>query len=336
MLLSLTLILISAFLLGQVMKKCKLPPLLGMLLVGILFSPYILDLIDPVILGHSAIIRQFALVVILFRAGLSLDIQKLKLLGRPAILMSVIPATVEIIATTILAGLFFDVTPLEAVIMGTVLAAVSPAIVIPQMIKLKEKKYGTERGIPELLMTGTSANSIFVVILFTIFIGISVGGEFDFTALIGLPVGIIAVLIGVILVAKFPMQAKPVATVASKIWIPAEIMLFALVGATINPELLMNDGLTAVSLILLVLSVRFIGVLIALIKTPLTLKERLFCGFAYLPKATVQAAIGSLPLLIGVNAGGIILSIAVWSIVITAPLGALGIDFSYQRLLEEN
>jgi NhaP-type Na+/H+ or K+/H+ antiporter len=315
--------------------------------------------------------------------------KELKKVGRPAILMCFIPATAEIIATVILAPMFFDITHLEATLMGVVLAAVSPAIIVPRMVKLMENEYGINKRIPQLIMAGTSVNGIYVIVLFTSFMGMVGGGNFDFMSLAKIPVAIVigllfgglcglvltwlfqkihmrdtlkvviilsatfllvaletsltnyipmsgllaVVALGSTILKKHATLAKRISGEFSKIWVPAEILLFVLVGATVNMNDITRDGWTAVGLIFVVLVVRFSGVLICLIKTPLTRKERLFCGVSYMPKATVQAAIGSLPLAAGVAAGNIILTVAVWAILITAPLGALGIDRLYKKML---
>ena len=389
MLLSLALIFLCALTLSQIMQKLKLPGLLGMLITGIILSPYALDLIAPEILSVSADIRQIALIIILIRAGLSIDMKALKKVGRPAVLMCFIPATFEIAATTVIAPLFFNITHLEAALMGVVLAAVSPAVVVPRMIKLMEGGYGKDKSIPQLIMAGTSVNGVYVIVLFTSFMGMANGGDFDFAGLAKIPVtiaaglligalcglaatwlflkirmrdtikilvilsisfllvaleavladyipvsGLIAVLaLGCTILKKQPALAKRISDKFSKIWVPAEIMLFVLIGAAVNMEYAIREGWTAAALIFAVLAVRFFGVLICLIKTALNKKERLFCGVAYMPKATVQAAIGALPLAAGVAAGNIILTVAVWAILITAPLGALGIDILYKKTL---
>jgi NhaP-type Na+/H+ or K+/H+ antiporter len=392
MLFSLALMFLCALILSGIMEKLRLPGLLGMLITGIVLSPYALDLIAPEILNVSADLRQIALIIILMRAGLSLDIKDLKKVGGPAVLMCFVPATFEIAATTIFAPLLFGITHLEAAIMGTVLGAVSPAVIVPKMIKLSENGYGKDKSIPQLIMAGASVDDVYVIVLFTSFMGMAGGGNFDFISLVKIPaaiaVGLITgVLFGVaiswlfkkirirdtvkilvILSAAFllvafetavknyvPMSgllavmalggsilkkneilAKRISGKFSKIWVAAEIILFVLVGATVNMDYAVKAGFTAVVLIFSVLAIRFFGVLICLAKTKLNMKERLFCGVAYLPKATVQAAIGGLPLAAGVAAGNIILTVAVLSVLITAPLGAVGVDLLYKKMLAKD
>jgi len=392
MLFSLALIFLCALALSGVMQKLKLPGLLGMLLTGIILGPYTLNLIAPEILNISADLRQAALIVILVRAGLSLNVSDLKKVGKPAFLLCFIPATIEIFATIMLAPLFFNITRWEAALMGVVLAAVSPAIIIPKMIKLTESGHGKNKRIPQLIMAGTSVTGVYVIVLFTALMGADGADGFGISNIVTMPVavafGLLAgVLSGIFLVWVFnairmndtvkaivvlcsafmlvaleaampnyvPMfgligaiamggtilkkhdgLAKRVSAKFSKIWIPAEIVLFVLVGATMNMQYATQYGLAAVALIFGVLAVRLAGVLVCLAKTNLNIKERLFCCIAYVPKATVQAAIGGIPLAMGVAAGHIILTVAVLAILITAPLGALGIDIFYKKCLEEN
>ena len=388
MLLSLALIFFCAIILSEVVQRLKLPGLLGMLITGIVLSPYALDLIAPEILNLSADLRRIALAAILIRAGLSLDIRDLKHVGRPVLLMCFIPPTIEIIATVIFAPLFFELTHLEAALIGVILAAVSPAIIVPRMIKLMENKYGTNKSIPQLLMTATAINGVYVLVLFTSLMGMTSGNDFDFMSLAKIPIALITgfllgVLCGLILVWLFekiqiddtvkvliilgasfllisletllttiPISgliavvvlgstilkkqsflAEGLAKKYSNIWIPVEILLFVLVGATVNMTVVIRDGGAAIILIFMVLMMRFLGVLICLAKTSLNKKEKLFCGIAYLPKATVQAAIGAIPLVAGVEAGNIILTVAVCAILTTAPLGALGIDALHKKML---
>ncbi len=389
MLLSLSLILILGFTLSGVLNRLKIPGLLGMILTGIILGPYVLNLIDSNILNISTELRQIALIIILTRAGLAIDIKDLKKVGRPAILMCFVPATFEIIAVTLFAPIFLHVTTLEAAIMGTVLAAVSPAVVVPRMLHLMEGGYGTKRSIPQLIMAGASVDDIYVIVLFAAFLGMYGGGGFDGASLIRVPVSILLGLVlgvaaGLVLVRAFkklhirdtvkvlillsiaflfvtfeaflkpyvpvsgllavmamgatvlqsyPILAKRLNGKFAKIWVGAEILLFVLVGAAVDIHYLAGAGLSSVLLILCALVLRVAGVHISLLKTQLNLKERTFCSIAYLPKATVQAAIGAVPLTAGVAAGNTILTVAVLAIVITAPLGAIGIDRTYKRLL---
>lgn len=391
MLLSLSLILIMGFSLSGIFNRLKLPGLLGMILTGIVLGPYVLNLISEDILNISAELRQIALIIILTRAGLAIDIADLKKVGRPAILMCFVPATFEIVAVTLLAPLLLDVTTLEAAIMGTVLAAVSPAVIVPRMLHLMESGYGKDKSIPQLIMAGASVDDIYVIVLFTAFMGMYGGNGFDASALINVPIAIalgllLGVIAGLILVQVFKklhirdtvkvlillstaflfvsLEAflKPYLPVSgllavmalgatllktyevlakrlkgkfSKIWVGAEILLFVLVGAAVNIQYLFVAGFSAVLLILLALLIRVVGVNVSLLKTKLTLKERLFCSIAYLPKATVQAAVGAIPLAAGVAAGDTILTVAVLAIMITAPLGAIGIDNTYKTWLNK-
>jgi len=379
------------FSLSGIFNRLKLPGLLGMILTGIVLGPYVLNLISEDILNISAELRQIALIIILTRAGLAIDIADLKKVGRPAILMCFVPATFEIVAVTLLAPLLLDVTTLEAAIMGTVLAAVSPAVIVPRMLHLMESGYGKDKSIPQLLMAGASVDDIYVIVLFTAFMGMYGGNGFDASALINVPIAIVlglllGVVAGLILVQVFKklhirdtvkvlillstaflfvsLEAflKPYLPVSgllavmalggtllktyevlakrlkgkfSKIWVGAEILLFVLVGAAVNIQYLFIAGFSAVLLILLALLIRVVGVNVSLLKTKLTLKERLFCSLAYLPKATVQAAVGAIPLSAGVAAGDTILTVAVLAIMITAPLGAIGIDNTYKTWLKK-
>lgn len=390
MLFSLALIVIIGFSLSGIFIKLKLPGLLGMILTGILLGPHVLNLISPVILTLSPDLREIALIVILIRAGLSVDLSDLKKVGRPALLMCFVPATFEITAVVLLAPLLFPISYLEAAIMGAVLAAVSPAVVVPRMIHLIDSGHGKNHSIPQLIMAGASVDDIYVIVLFTSFMSMSKGGAFNTLSLLKIPVSILLGLIvgyfsGMILVRFFKTlhlrdTAKVLLIISAsfllvtletavkkyiplsgflaimalgasilrnyeflaqrlkgkftKIWVGAEILLFVLVGATVDITYLPQAGFGAVLLIVFALVLRMIGVSISLIKTPLSFKERLFCSVAYLPKATVQAAIGSLPLAAGIGAGNLILTIAVVAIVITAPLGAIGIDLTYKKLLD--
>ncbi|MDR0293763.1 MAG: cation:proton antiporter [Oscillospiraceae bacterium] len=391
MLFSLALMIICALVLSGILQKLKLPGLVGMLLTGIILGPYTLDLIAPELLNISADLREIALIVILVRAGLALDMEDLRKVGRPAVLMCFIPATFEIIAATVLAPLFFPVTHLEAAIMGTVLGAVSPAVVVPRMLKIMESGYGKDKAIPQLIMAGASADDVYVIVLFTSFMSMNGGGGFDAGSLVKVPAAVITgllcgVLLGLALVFLFkrihmrdtvkvllilgiafllvtlesvikdylPLSgllavmalgsavfkrhdvlAKRLSEKFSKLWIAAELILFVLVGATVDIRYAGKAGLAAAALILGALAIRICGVFVCLIRTKLRVRERLFCAIAYLPKATVQAAIGGLPLASGAASGHTVLTVAVLAILITAPLGAVGIDAAYQKLLSK-
>ena len=389
MLFSLTLIFLSGIVLGSIFNHLKLPQLLGMLLTGIILGPYLLNLLDPKILSISTDLRQIALIIILTRAGLNLDINDLKKVGRPAVLMCFVPATFEILGMIIFAPKFLGLGLLDSAILGTVIAAVSPAVVVPKMLKLMEDGYGTEEGIPQLIMAGASVDDVFVIVLFTSFIGLASNGTFSALNLIKIPTsiffgisvgflcailliyffkkvhirdsmkviiilnisfllvtfehsltgiigfsGLLAIMsMGTGIQEKNSILAKRLSSKYSKLWIAAEVMLFVLVGATVNIKYALGASVPAILLIMTVIVFRMVGVFLCLLGTSLSYKERLFCMIAYCPKATVQAAIGSIPLSMGLSSGNIILTVAVLSILITAPLGAFAIDFSYKKLL---
>ena len=391
MLLSIALILLSGLLLGGFFSKIKLPSLLGMIIVGIVLGPHALNLIDESILNISADLRQIALVIILTRAGLSLDISDLKRVGRPAILMCFVPACVEIIGTVLLAPLLLGISTLEAAVMGSVLAAVSPAVIVPRMIRLMEEGYGVDKGIPQLILAGASVDDVFVIIIFTAFTSLASTGELSPVSILQIPVSIVlgivaGVIVGMVLVKffrtfhmrdsvklliilsfsfllielqnqlegivpfsgllaimslgivikrKYDILAKRLSGKYNKLWVAAEIFLFVLVGATVDLKYAAVAGVSAVLLVAGALVFRMIGVALCLIKTDLSRKERLFCMVAYVPKATVQAAIGAIPLTMGLSCGQIVLTIAVLSILITAPFGAICIDNLYKKLLEK-
>lgn len=389
MLFSLTLIFLSGIVLGSIFNRLKLPQLLGMLLTGIILGPYLLNLLDPKILSISTDLRQIALIIILTRAGLNLDINDLKKVGRPAVLMCFVPATFEILGMIIFAPKFLGLGLLDSAILGTVIAAVSPAVVVPKMLKLMEDGYGTEEGIPQLIMAGASVDDVFVIVLFTSFIGLASNGTFSALNLIKIPTsiffgisvgflcailliyffkkvhirdsmkviiilnisfllvtfehsltgiigfsGLLAIMsMGTGIQEKNSILAKRLSSKYSKLWIAAEVMLFVLVGATVNIKYALGASIPAILLIMTVIVFRMVGVFLCLLGTSLSYRERLFCMIAYCPKATVQAAIGSIPLSMGLSSGNIILTVAVLSILITAPLGAFAIDFSYKKLL---
>ncbi|HBL85141.1 MAG: potassium transporter [Clostridiales bacterium GWF2_38_85] len=392
MLISFAVILILGFTLSGIFQKLRLPGLLGMLLTGIILGPYALNLIDSSILSISADLREIALIVILVRAGLSLDIKDLKKVGRPAILLCFIPATLEIVGVVLLAPPFLGVSVIEAAIMGAMLAAVSPAVIVPKMLTLMEKGYGKKKSIPQMIMAGASADDIYAIVLFTSFISIDRGGSFDALSMLKIPVSILTGLFvgigfGFFLVQVFKrihmrdtikillilgisflfvgfeeyvsavvpfsgllavmalggtvlkmreVVAKRTQGKFSKIWVAAELILFVLVGAAVDINAAYKAGVAAVLLIFGALLFRAVGVVISLIKTGLSFKEVLFCNIGYLPKATVQAAVGAIPLAMGVAAGNTILSVAVVSIIVTAPLGAILIDTTYKKCLKDD
>ncbi len=388
MLTSLGLILLVGLALGAICKKIKLPSIVGMLVTGILLGPFVLDLLDPSILNISADLRKMALIIILIKAGLSLDLADLKKVGRPAILLSFLPATFEIMAYVIFAPKIFGISLIDAALMGSVLAAVSPAVVVPRMVYMIENNIGTKKGIPQMIMAGASCDDIFVIVLFTSFLSMAQGGKLNAIQFLNVPISIIlGIIFGamfgyilyyffenafnndrmirnstkliIILAISFMIMALEeklanvvaisgllaIVSMASmlrvkmtdkvsdrlsekfgKLWIGAEVLLFVLVGAAVDIRYTLSAGFSAILMIFIALAIRSVGVLISLVKTPLTKKEKLFTVAAYLPKATVQAAIGSVPLAAGLSSGNIILSVAVMGILITAPMGAIGID----------
>ncbi|WP_018590678.1 cation:proton antiporter [Terrisporobacter glycolicus] len=389
MLTSLAIIFLLGLLMGSIFNKLKLPSLMGMIFTGILISPYAFNLLDDKILSISPDLRQLALVIILTRAGLSLDVKDLKKVGRPAVLMCFVPACFEILAVVLIAPKLLGVTVLEAAIMGAVVAAVSPAIIVPRMINLIEQKIGRENSIPQLIMAGASVDDIFVIVLFTAFTDLAKGGDMSLSSFAQIPISIVmGILVGVLMAtvlikifkkvhfrdsikviiilsvsfllielqnslenvipmsgllaimsmgilikAKYEVLAVRLSNKYNKLWLAAEIVLFVLVGATVNVKYAITAGIPVVIVILFALMIRMIGVFVCLIKTKLSKKERLFCMIAYTPKATVQAAIGGMPLAMGLTCGNIVLTVAVLAIIITAPFGAIGIDSTYKKLL---
>ena len=386
MLLSISLILIMGMSLGHICQKLKLPSLLGMLLTGIILGPYVLNILDPNILAISGGLRKIALIIILTRAGLGLDLSALRKLGRPAILMCFLPATFELLAVLLLAPTLLDLSPLESLILGSVLAAVSPAVVVPRMVKLMDEGY---KGIPDLILAGASVDDVYVIVLFSTFIGMAQGQGANIMSFINIPISIflgilIGLLLGYVLAFFFKnihirdtskvliilsislllvvledslttsitfsslisimfigvglkknreIVAKRLSIKYGKLWVGAEVFLFVLVGATVNINYLTHVGFKALLLIILALIFRMIGVFVCLLKTKLNKKEKLFAVIAYTPKATVQAAIGGIPLSLGLACGDIVLTVAVLAIILTAPLGAFAIDLSYKKLL---
>lgn len=397
MLTSLALIFLVGFAMASIFQKLKLPRIVGMLLTGILLGPHMLNLLQDSILSISGELRQMALIVILIKAGLSLNLNDLKKVGRPAVMMAFVPATFELLAFVIFAPMILGINRIDAAVMGAVLAAVSPAVVVPRMVMLMEEKYGTKKSIPQMILAGASCDDIYVIVLFSSFVSMAQGGQANWGDFLNIPVSIVlgvalGAIVGyllslffemaythghyirntmkviLILAISFALMAietalKPIVSVSGllaivsmacvlkikspvivssrlsnkfgKLWIAAEVILFVLVGAAIDIRYTLNAGLTAVLMIFFALVIRSIGVFLCLIKTPLNGKERLFCIIAYLPKATVQAAIGSVPLAMGLPCGQIVLSVAVLAILITAPLGALGMDRTYRTLLEK-
>ena len=391
MLTSIAIILLLGLLMGWLFSKIKLPSLLGMIIVGIIISPHCLNLVDDSILAISGDLRQIALVIILTRAGLSLNFSDLKKVGRPAILMCFVPATIEMIGTIILAPLLLGVSVLEAAIMGSVIAAVSPAVTVPRMIKLIEEGYGKDKSIPQLILAGASVDDVFVIVVFTALTTLASTGKVSATSFLQIPISIVlgvavGVLMGFVLVwffkkchmrdsikvliilsisflllelqnrlegivpvsgllaimsmgilinQKYDLLAKRLSVKYNKLWLGAEIFLFVLVGIAVDVKYALNAGIAVVGIVVLALVFRMLGVVISLIRTKLNAKERLFCAVAYTPKATVQAAIGTIPLAMGLGCGEIVLTVAVVAILLTAPFGAICIDNLYKKLLSK-
>lgn len=391
MLLSIALILTLGMFMGWLCQKIKLPSLLGMLITGIVLGPYGLNLLDGSILGISADLRKIALIIILTRAGLGLDISGLKKIGRPAVLMCFVPASFELIGMILLAPKLMGLTTLEAAIMGAVLAAVSPAVVVPRMVKLMDEGYGVKEGIPQLILAGASVDDVYVIVLFSTFVGMMQGEGASVLKFVNIPISIflgiaIGLVLGVLLAHYFKkvhirdtsklliilsisfllvvledklttaitfssliaimfigvglqkkreVVAKRLSAKYGKLWVAAEVFLFVLVGATVNISYLGKVGVKALLVIVGALVFRMLGVFVCLLGTSLKRKERLFAMLAYTPKATVQAAIGGIPLALGFACGDTVLTVAVLAIVITAPLGAFAIDLSYKKWLSK-
>lgn len=389
MLLSVSLILIVGMSMGWICQRLKLPGLLGMLMTGMILGPYALGLLDGSILGISSELRKMALIIILTRAGLGLDLSGLKKMVRSAVLMCFVPASFELLGMLFLAPKMLGITWLEAAVMGAVLAAVSPAVVVPRMVKLMEEGYGVKEGIPQLILAGASVDDVYVIVLFSTFVGMMQGEGASLIRFVNIPVSIflgiaIGLCIGVLLAVffqKFHMRdtskvliilsisfllvvledslttsitfsaliaimfigiglqrkreavAKRLSVKYGKLWVAAEVFLFVLVGATVNIGYLSKVGIRALVLIVGALLFRMLGVFVCLLGTGLKGKEKAFVMLAYTSKATVQAAIGGIPLSLGLACGDMVLTVAVLAIVLTAPLGAFAIDLSYKKLL---
>ena len=388
MLISIAYILLVGMFMGWVCKKIHLPSLLGMMVAGMILGPYMLNGIDASVLNISAELRKIALIIILMRAGLSLDLADLKKVGRPAVLMCFVPACFEILGMVILAPKLLGISVLDAAIMGTVVAAVSPAVIVPKMLKLMEEGYGTVKSIPQLILAGASVDDVFVIVLFTAFTGLAQGGSISVSSFLNIPIailtgvvvgagigyiltkwfkkvhlrdtvkvivlmsvafilvtiedrykmlpfsGLIAVVsMGIVLQQKKKEVAVRLSNKFNGLWVVAEIVLFVLVGATVDLNYAVAAGIMPLLTVLGVLVFRVFGVFLCLLKTNLSMKERVFCMIGYMPKATVQAAIGGMPLAMGLSCGNIVLTVAVIAILVTAPLGALLIEWSYKKLL---
>ena len=389
MLTSLALIFLVGMSLGWLVTRLRLPSLLGMLLTGILLGPYVLNLLDDSILGISADLRQLALIIILTRAGLLLNIEDLKKVGRPAVLLCFVPACFEMVGMIVLAPRLLGLSVLDAAILGAVIAAVSPAVIVPKMLRLMELGYGARNSIPQMLLAGASVDDVFVIVMFTAFTGLAQGGTVSPTTFVQIPVsivtgiavglaagiafgavyrrihvrdsvkvvvllslsflfvalenavkgivpfsGLLAVMsCGIAINRRRPELASRLSGKYNRLWVAAEVLLFVLVGATVDISYAAAAGAAAVLAVLGALVFRMVGVFVCVLGTKLSRKERLFCMLAYTPKATVQAAIGSVPLSLGLGCGQIVLTVAVVAILLTAPLGAFAIDLTYRRLM---
>lgn len=392
MLLSIALVILMGMTFGWLCKICKLPTLVGMLLTGVVLGPYVFNLLAPELLAISGDLRKIALIIILTRAGLGLDLRELKSIGRPALLMCFLPATFELLGMLWLGPQLLGLTLLESAVMGAVLAAVSPAVVVPRMVKLMEEGYGVKQGIPQLILAGASVDDVYVIVLFTTFTGMLQGEGISPIRIINIPVSIILgiglgiglgvcfaiyfknihmrdtvkvlILLGSSLLLVVMEEAIPtpitfcaliaimflgmgirlknkdlalrLSTKYGKLWLGAEIFLFVLVGASVNIQYIGGLGIKALMVIAVALCLRMLGVFCCLLGTNLNFKEKIFTMCAYTPKATVQAAIGGIPLAMGLACGDTVLTIAVLAIMITAPLGAFVMDATYRRLLTKS
>lgn len=397
MLTSLAFIFLAGLAMAGICRKFGLPRIIGMLFTGILLGPNVLNLLDSSILLISPQLRQMALIIILLKAGLSLNLSDLRQVGRPAVMMAFVPASFELLAFVLCGPFILGISHIEAALMGAVLAAVSPAVVIPRMVQMMDEKYGTNKSIPQMIMAGASCDDIFVIVLFSTFLGMAQGGSARAADFLNIPVSIVlGILMGagfgyglslfferayekkccirnsmktvivlgmsfflmsietwlqdmvsvsgllavvsmacVIKIKSVPIVSRRLSEKFGKLWIAAEVMLFVLVGAAVDVRYTLDAGAAAVLMIAIALIFRAAGVCLCLAGTKLNRKERLFSVIAYLPKATVQAAIGSVPLAAGLACGQLVLSVAVLSILITAPLGAVGMDLTYKRCLEK-
>ncbi len=392
MLASLSIIFLFGMFMGWIFKNLRLPPLIGMIIAGIIVGPYSLNILSETMLNISADLRKIALIIILSRAGLSLDLEQLKKVGRPAIMMCFVPAAFEMAACTIISHFVLNLSYIDSAIVGAVIAAVSPAVVVPRMIKLIDGKYGSKRGIPQMIMAGASADDVFVIVMFTAFVSLSQGGNISALSFIKIPISIflgiaIGVVFGIILCRLFsavsvgasskviiylglslfltsaetyleniipfasllsvmacgaiiyrlnPNDAKDMSSKFSELWVGAEILLFVLLGSVVDIKYAVASGMAVILVIILSLIFRMLGVQTCLIKTSLNRKERLFTSLSYIPKATVQAAIGSVPLSMGLSCGKTVLTVAVTAIILTAPIGAILIDKTYKVLLKKD
>lgn len=386
---SFAIVIIVGVLLGALAKKLNLPNLVGMLSAGIIVGPYVLDLLDPVLLNNSGELREIALIIILINAGLSIDLDILKKLGRPAVLMSFLPAVFEMSGTIIISVFLFNLSLIDSAILASILASASPAVNVPRMIKLIKEGYGVDKGIPQLILSGDSIDDILNVVIFTTLITIRTGGLFStgkiiqipLSILLGILVGIIlgyllvtlfkkihmrdstkvlillgvafslvsiekrvrdifvysgllsVVVCGIVIYKLYPIVSDRLSNKFSKLWVGAQVVLFVLVGASVNITYIGKSAVVVILMLLVLMIIRGIGILISVSGTDLNMKERLFCTLGGIPKATVQAALGGIPLSLGIESGGFMLSVSVIAILFTAPLGAYLIDNSYKKLL---
>ncbi|MGF7059321.1 cation:proton antiporter [Brassicibacter mesophilus] len=392
MALSLGIIILLGLGFNKVFDRLKLPGLLGMLILGIIIGPYGANFISGDILKISSDLRRIALIIILLRAGLGIKKETLNKIGIPALKMSCVPGLLEGFTIMLVSNKLLGIPIVEAGMLGFIVAAVSPAVVVPQMLNFIQNKIGADKNIPTLILAGASIDDVFAITLFSTFLGLYGGGQVNIAmkildipisivlgVLLGVIIGFIMIYIfrkyhmrdtkkvliligvaivftsledalkniipiasllgvmtiGFILLEKHSGVANRLASKFNKIWVFAEILLFVLVGAQVNIHVALNSGLVGALIILIGLLARSLGVVISLTGTDLSWKERLFCVIAYVPKATVQAAIGAVPLSAGVSSGDLILAIAVLSIIITAPLGAIGINFAGNRWLSK-
>ena len=391
MLTSIAIILLLGLVVGWLFSKLKLPSLLGMIIVGIVLSPHCLNMVDNLIIAISGDLRQIALVIILTRAGLSLNLFDLKKVGRPAVLMCFVPASIEMIGTIIVAPILLRVSVLEAAIIGSVIAAVSPAVIVPRMIKMIDEGYGKEKSIPQLILAGASVDDVFVIVVFTALTTLASTGEISVASFMEIPIsiflgvllggfvglvlvlffkqyhmrdsvkvliilsvsflllelqnrlegivsvsGLLAIMsMGIVIKQKYDVLAKRLSVKYNKLWLGAEIFLFVLVGIAVDINYASKAGIVVIILVIAALIFRIVGVSLSLMKTELNRKERLFCAIAYTPKATVQAAIGTIPMAMGLACGEIVLTVAVVSILLTAPFGAICVDNLYKKLLSK-
>lgn len=397
MLTSLALIFIFGLAISSICKMIRIPGIIGMMLTGIVLGPHCLNLLDAEILKISPELWKMALVIIIIKAGLSINVKDLKVVERPMLLIGFVPPLLEILAFFLFAPGIFGINKTEALLMGSVVAAVSPAVIIPRMVVLAERHYGTAFKLPQMLMAGVGLDNVFVIMLFSTFLGLTLEGHAEIRNFINVPISLITgLIVGVIsgllltyffetayaakhyvrnslklmvvlgvafLLMALEQWTKEIISVSglfavmsmactlnfkstalvsrrlsekfSKLWLAAEVVLFVLVGAAVDIHYTLQAGLPSLIIICIGLLFRSAGMEISLLGTQFSLKERLFCVLTYLPKATVQAAIGSIPLAMGLSWGHLILSVSVVAIFFTSLLGTMAIDCTYQNLLSK-